>query len=76
MDPDVNIVKRQLNEDESLDLNYEQPYLRAKIASYERELTNLRADNAELTESLYKAYERIRELTETEKTISGDEKTW
>lgn len=62
MDPDVNIVKRQLTEEESL--NYEPPYLRAKIASYEREVANLKADNAELTKSLYKAYDRIRELTE------------
>jgi hypothetical protein len=76
MDPDVNIVKRQLTEEETLDLNYEPPYLRAKIASYEREVANLKADNAELTKSLYKAYDRIRELTESEKTISGDEKTW
>ena len=64
MDPDVNIVNRQLTEEESLDLNYEPPYLRAKIASYEREVANLKADNAELTKSLYKAYDRIRELTE------------
>lgn len=58
------------------DLNYEKPYLRAKIGSYEREIANLKADNAELTESLYKAYERIKELTEGPKTISGDEKSW
>lgn len=58
------------------DLNYEQPYLRAKIASYEREIANLKADNAELTESLYKAYERIKELSSGPKTISGDEKSW
>lgn len=64
MDPDVNFVKRQMTEKESSDLNYENPYLRAKIGSYEREIANLRADNAELTESLYKAYERIKELTE------------
>ena len=64
MDPDVNIVKRQLTEEETLDLNYEPPYLRAKIASYEREVANLKADNTELTKSLYKAYDRIRELTE------------
>ena len=64
MDPDVNIVKRQMTEEETLDLNYEPPYLRAKIASYEREVANLKADNAELTKSLYKAYDRIRELTE------------
>ena len=64
MDPDVNIVKRQLTEEESLELNYEPPYLRAKIASYEREVANLKADNAELTKSLYKAYEKIRELNE------------
>lgn len=64
MDPDVNIVKRQLTEKESLELNYEPPYLRAKIASYEREVANLKADNAELTKSLYKAYEKIKELNE------------
>ena len=64
MDPDVNIVKRQLTEEESLELNYEPPYLRAKIASYEREVANLKADNAELTKSLYKAYEKIKELNE------------
>lgn len=64
MDPDVNIVKRQMTEEETLELNYEPPYLRAKIASYEREVANLKADNTELTKSLYKAYDRIRELTE------------
>jgi len=53
-----------MDQDSSLNLNYEQPYLRAKVASYEREIANLRADNAELTESLYKAYARIKELTE------------
>lgn len=53
-----------MDQDSSIELNYEQPYLRAKVASYEREVANLRADNAELTESLYKAYDRIRELTE------------
>ena len=53
-----------MDQDSSLNLNYEQPYLRAKVASYEREIANLRADNAELTESLYVAYARIKELTE------------
>ena len=53
-----------MDQDSSIELNYEQPYLRAKVASYEREVANLKADNAELTESLYKAYERIKELTE------------
>lgn len=82
MDPDVNIVKRQLTEEESLELNYEPPYLRAKIASYEREVANLKADNAELTKSLYDAYDRIKQLNETldkiknPDTISGDERTW
>lgn len=66
-------------------LNYEKPYLRAKIASYERELANLRDDNSNLTASLYDAYARIKELNEQlenifEKeepnTISGDERTW
>lgn len=66
-----------MDQDSSLNLNYEQPYLRAKVASYEREIANLKADNAELTESLYNAYARIRELTEDNtKTISGDERTW
>jgi hypothetical protein len=65
-----------MDQDSSIDLNYEQPYLRAKVASYEREVANLKADNAELTESLYKAYERIKELSETPKTISGNEKSW
>ncbi len=69
-------------EDSSIDLNYEQPYLRAKVASYEHELGNLKADNQQLTDSLYAAYERIKELTEeldnikNPKTMSGDEKTW
>ena len=53
-----------MDQDSSLNLNYEQPYLRATVASYEREVANLRADNAELTESLYAAYARIKELTE------------
>ena len=65
-----------MDQDSSIDLNYEQPYLRAKVASYEREVANLKADNAELTESLYKAYERIKALSETPKTISGNEKSW
>ena len=46
------------------ELNYEAPYLRAKIGSYEREIANLKEDNASLTEALYKAYERIKELSE------------
>lgn len=59
------------------ELDYETPYLRAKIGSYEREIANLKEDNASLTEALYKAYERIKELTEDNtKTISGDERTW
>ena len=53
-----------MDQDSNIELNYEQPYLRAKVASYEREVANLRADNAELTKSLYKAYDRIKELTE------------
>lgn len=53
-----------MDQDSSIDLNYEQPYLRAKVASYEREVANLKADNEMLTEALYKAYERIKELTE------------
>lgn len=66
-------------------INYEKPYLRAKIASYERELANLRDDNSNLTASLYDAYARIKELneqlenileTKEPNTISGDEKTW
>lgn len=81
-----------MDQDSSINLNYEQPYLRAKVASYEREVANLKADNAELTESLYQAYARIKELTEEltsmrdgeievldklkYKTISGDERTW
>tara|TARA_A200000159_G_C7306463_1_gene332594 strand:+ start:1318 stop:1515 length:198 start_codon:yes stop_codon:yes gene_type:complete len=65
-----------MDQDSSIDLNYEQPYLRAKVASYEREVANLKADNAELTKSLYKAYERIKELSEAPKTISGNEKSW
>jgi len=82
MDPDVNIVKRQMTEEESLELNYEPPYLRAKIASYEREVANLKADNSELTTALYDAYDRIKQLNETldkiktPDTISGDERTW
>lgn len=66
-------------------INYEKPYLRAKIASYERELANLRDDNSNLTASLYEAYARIKELNEQldnilkdkeHNTISGDERTW
>lgn len=42
------------------------------------ELEALKRDNAELTQALYAAYARIRELTESKepKTISGDERTW
>ena len=82
MDPDVNIVKRQMTEEETSELNYEPPYLRAKVASYEREVANLKADNSELTTALYDAYDRIRQLNETldkiqnPATISGDEKSW
>ena len=57
-------MARDDSRDSSLNLNYEQPYLRAKVASYEREVANLKADNEQLTESLYAAYERIKELTE------------
>jgi len=53
-----------MDQDSSIDLNYEQPYLRAKVASYENEVANLKADNEMLTEALYSAYERIKELTE------------
>ena len=57
-------MARNDSRDSELNLNYEQPYLRAKVAWYEREVANLKADNAQLTESLYAAYERIKELTE------------
>lgn len=72
-------------QDSSFDLNYEQPYLRAKVASYEREVANLREDNVNLTESLYIAYDRIKKLNEQvdellkkqrQTTVSGDERTW
>ena len=50
------------------------------------ELEALKKDNAELTQALYAAYARIRELAESKidvndrvevlRTISGDERTW
>lgn len=60
--------------DSSIDLNYEQPYLRAKIASYEREVANLREDNVNLTESLYIAYDRIKQLNEQLEDIIKNKK--
>jgi len=74
-----------MDKDSSIDLNYEQPYLRAKVASYEREVANLKEDNINLTASLYDAYARIKLLNEQledilkdrePNTISGDERTW
>jgi len=50
--------------DKEPNLNYENPELRAKVASYEREVAHLRMDNQELTESLYNAYKKMKELNE------------
>ena len=72
--------------DEKYKLDYENPYLRAKIGELEAEIQNLKLDNAKLTESLYECYKRIQALADAQievldrekimSTISGDEKTW
>lgn len=83
MDPDVDIVNRQKTD---IELDYEPPYLRAKIGELEAEIQALKKDNAELTQTLYDCYARIRKLADSQieildrekviKTISGDERTW
>jgi len=48
--------------------DYELPELRAKVASLSSENESLRNDNKQLTEAYYGVLNRLKELTEENKT--------